>query len=407
MNGARNPLIFIFITRLIDSMGFGIIMPVLPQLLLHMGSPNIAAAARVAGVLLVVYSVLQFMSGPLIGNLSDRFGRRPVILTSLFAFGIDYLLMGFAPTIAWLFVGRIVAGIAGAVYAPANAFVADITPPEKRAQAFGLVSAGFGVGFILGPAVGGALGEMGPRAPFFAAAALAGVNLLFGLFVLPESLPKDRRRPFSWSRANPLGAALALYRYPAVLGLAFVTLLVLIGNTVYPSMWSFFMAARFDWSPGMIGLSLAATGIGMALVQGVLTGRFVKQFGEWRTATLGVAVAIAAYLAYSFVPHGWMIFPITFVGALQALAFPSLNALMSHRVRPDQQGELQGAVASLMSLSSIVGPFLMAQAFSSFTAPDAPVHFPGAPFILSALLTLAAFFLLMRAAPLAAAKTEA
>jgi DHA1 family tetracycline resistance protein-like MFS transporter len=406
MNGARNPLIFIFITRLLDSMGFGIIMPVLPQLLLHLGSPNIAAAARVGGVLLVVYSVLQFMSGPLVGNLSDRFGRRPVILVSLFAFGIDYLLMGFAPTIAWLFVGRAIAGIAGAVYAPANAFVADITPPEKRAHAFGLVSAAFGVGFILGPAVGGVLGELGPRAPFFAAAALAGLNLLFGIFVLPESLPKERRRPFQWSRANPLGAAIALYRYQAVLGLACVALLVLIGNTVYPSIWSFFTAVRFDWSPGMIGLSLAATGIGMALVQGLLTGRFVKQFGEWHTATLGLAMAIATYLAYAFIPHGWMIFPITFVGALQALAFPALNALMSHRVRPDQQGELQGAVASLMSLSSIIGPFLMSQAFGSFTAPDAPVHFPGAPFIVSALLTAAAFLLLMRTWSAGAARSE-
>lgn len=396
MNGARNPLIFIFITRLIDSMGFGIVMPVLPQLLLHMGSPNIAAAARVAGVLLVVYSVLQFMSGPLIGNLSDRFGRRPVILISLFAFGVDYLFMGFAPTIGWLFVGRAIAGIAGAVYAPANAFVADITPPEKRAQAFGLVSAAFGVGFILGPAIGGALGEMGPRAPFFAAAALAGLNFVFGLFVLPESLPKERRRAFSWARANPLGAAIALYRYPSVLGLAVVTLLVLIGNTVYPSIWSFFTTARFGWSTGMIGLSLAVTGLGMALVQGVLTGRFVSALGEWRTATLGLAVAVAAYITYALVPYGWMIFPVAFVGALQALSFPALNALMSHRVRADQQGELQGAVASLMSLSSIIGPLLMSQAMGYFTEPGAPIHFPGAPFIVSALLTLAAFVLLMR-----------
>jgi DHA1 family tetracycline resistance protein-like MFS transporter len=395
----RNPLIFIFVTRLIDSMGFGIVMPVLPQLLLHMGSPSIAAAARVAGILLVVYSVLQFLCGPIIGNLSDRFGRRPVILFSLLAFGLDYLFMGFAPTIAWLFVGRAIAGVAGAVYAPANAFIADVTPPEKRAQAFGMVSAAFGLGFILGPAIGGLLGEMGPRAPFFAAAALAGLNLLFGIFVLPESLPKERRRAFSWARANPLGAAIALYRYPAVLGFAFVTLLVLIGNNVYPSVWSFFTAVRFDWSPGMIGLSLATTGLGMSIVQGMMTGKFVRAFGERGTAVLGMSVAIAAYCLYAFMPYGWMVFPVALLGALQALAFPALNALMSQRVRADQQGELQGAVASLMSLSSIIGPFMMTQALALFTAPDTPLYFPGAPFIVAAFLSVLALTLLLKATP--------
>lgn len=396
----RNPLIFIFITRLIDTMGFGIIMPVLPQLLQHLGSPDVASAARTGGFLLVVYSVLQFMSGPLMGNLSDRFGRRPVILASLTAFSIDYMLMGFAPTIAWLFVGRAIAGLAGAVYAPANAFIADVTPPERRAHAFGLVGAAFGIGFILGPAIGGMLGEFGPRAPFFAAAALAALNVLFGIFVLPESLPKERRRAFSWKRANPLGAAIALYRYPAVLGMAFVTLLFMIGNNVYPSTWAFFAAAKFDWSPGMIGLSLAATGIGMAIIQGVFTGRIVNRLGERRTALLGMGVAMISYLSYAFMPYGWMVFPMTFVGALQALTFPAVNALMSQRVRADQQGELQGAVASLMSLSSIIGPFLMTQSLAAFTAPGAPVHFPGAPFIVATLLTGIGFvFLLVRTPP--------
>lgn len=392
----RTPIIFIFITRLIDSMGFGIVMPVLPQLLLELGSPDLPTAARTAGLMLMIYALLQFLCGPLMGNLSDRFGRRPVILFSLLAFGLDYSLMGIAPTIAWLFVGRAIAGIAGAVQVPANAFVADITPPEDRARAFGTVSAAFGIGFILGPAIGGLLGEFGPRAPFFAAAGLAGMNLVFGFLVLPESLPPQRRRAFSWTRANPLGAALALRHYPTVLGLALVTLLTLIGTNVYPSSWAFFAAMRFEWSPAMIGLSLAVTGLGMAVVQLMLTGWFVHRLGEWRTALLGLWMAIAAYVAYATIPEGWMVFPVALGSSLQALCFPALHALMSSRVRADQQGELQGAVASLSSVAAIVGPFAMTQSLAFFTAPQAPVYFPGAPFVLAALLTLIALSVLIK-----------
>jgi MFS transporter, DHA1 family, tetracycline resistance protein len=391
----RNPLIFIFVTRLIDAVGFGIVMPVLPQLLLHMGEPNVAAAARTAGVLLVIYAVLQFAFGPVIGNLSDRFGRRPVILASLFAFGLDYFLMGFAPNVAWLFVGRAIAGIAGAVYIPANAFVADVTPPEKRAHAFGLIGSAFGVGFILGPALGGLLGEMGPRAPFFAAAALAGVNLVFGLFVLPESLPPERRRAFSWRRANPIGAPIALSHYPAVLPLALAAIAYLIGNNVYPSTWAFFMTAKFDWSPGMIGLSLVATGVSMALVQAVLTGRASRRFGEVRVAMAGLGIAVVAALAYAFVPQGWMVFVITAFGSLQAVAYPALNALMTRQTPSDAQGELQGGIASLSSLANIVGPLVMTQALAFFAAPGAPIYFPGAAFILAAALNLLGLLVLL------------
>jgi DHA1 family tetracycline resistance protein-like MFS transporter len=403
----RTSIVFIFITRLIDSIGFGIVMPVLPQLLLELGAPDLATAARTAGVLLVIYALLQFLCGPLIGNLSDRFGRRPVILFSLLAFGLDYLLMGIAPTIGWLFLGRAIAGIAGAVYVPANAFVADITPPQERAKAFGTVSAAFGIGFILGPAIGGLLGEFGPRAPFFAAAGLAGVNVVFGLLVLPESLPPSRRRLFSWKRANPLGAVMALRHYPTVLGLALVTLLTLVGTNVYPSSWAFFTAMRFDWSPAMIGLSLAVTGVGMAVVQLTLTGRFVKSLGEWRTALLGLWMAIAAYVAYAVIPSGWMVFPIALGSSLQALCFPALNAMMSSRVRADQQGELQGAVASLASVAAIVGPFAMTQSLAWFTRPQAPVHFPGAPFVLAALLTLLALSVLIKVTARAPERVEA
>lgn len=393
---SRNPLIFIFVTRLLDSIGFGIIMPVLPKLLVHLGEPNIAAAAQTAGYLLGTYAVFQFFCGPVVGNLSDQFGRRPVILASLFAYGFDYLLMSFAPTVAWLFIGRAVAGMAGAVYVPANAYVADVTAPENRARAFGMVGAAFGVGFVVGPAVGGLLGDaFGARAPFFAASALAGANFLFGVFVLPESLPQERRRAFDWKRANPFGTALALRRFPRLLGFAAVMLLYLLGNNVYPSTWAFFTSARFAWSPKMIGASLAATGVAMATVQFALTGRLVKWIGERRAAVLGLGTGSLACLAYAFAPFAWVVFAIMFVGALQAIAYPSLNALLSREVAPDQQGELQGAVASLASLAAIFGPLTMTQTLARFSMPGVEPYFPGAAFVLAAALNVAALLLLL------------
>ena len=391
----RNPLIFVFVTRLLDAMGFGIVMPVLPQLLLHMGEPDIAAATRTGGILIVTYAVLQFFFGPVIGNLSDRYGRRPVILASLFAYGFDYLLMGFAPSVAWLFIGRAVAGIAGAVYVPANAFVADVTPPEKRAQAFGFVSSAFGLGFILGPGVGGLLGELGPRAPFFAAAALAGANFLFGLFVLPESLPPERRRHFSWSRANPLGAATMLRHYPVVLLYALAVAAYLIGNNVYPSTWAFYTTAKFDWSTGMIGASLMVTGVAMALAQAFLTGRLAKRIGELGAAHFGLLVAATIALCYAFVPQAWMIFPLLLIGGMQAVAYPALNALMSQRVPANAQGELQGGIASLTSIANVIGPLAMTQTMAYFTAASAPLHFPGAAFVLAAAMNFLGVLLLL------------
>jgi DHA1 family tetracycline resistance protein-like MFS transporter len=406
VNAARNPIPFVFVTRLLDAIGFGIMLPVLPNLLISMGAANVAAASRIAGALLVTYAVLQFFCGPIIGNLSDRYGRRPVILASLAAFALDYALMGFAPTIAWLFLGRAVAGIAGAVYVPANAFVADVTPPERRAHAFGIVSSAFGLGFIIGPALGGILGELGPRAPFFAAAGLAGLNFVFGLIVLPESLPPERRRAFSWRRANPIGAPIALGHYPSVLGYALVVVAFLVANNVYPSTWAFYTTARFGWSTGMIGLSLVVTGVAMALVQATLTGRVAKRIGEARTALLGLGVATAATLSYAFIGQPWMIFVLTALGAPQALTFPSLNALMTQHTPPDALGELQGGVASMTALANIAGPLLMTQTFAYFTAPDAPVYFPGAAFIAAALLNATGFVVLMslegRRAPSAA-----
>jgi DHA1 family tetracycline resistance protein-like MFS transporter len=383
----RNQLIFIFVTRLIDAIGFGIVMPVLPQLLLHLGEPNVAAAARIAGELLVTYAILQFFFGPVIGNLSDRFGRRPVILASLAAFALDFTVMGFAPRVSWLFIGRAIAGMAGAVYIPANAYVADVTPPEQRARAFGLIGSAFGIGFVLGPAAGGLLGEIGPRAPFFAAAALAGVNFLFGLFVLPESLPPERRRGFDWTRANPLGAALQLRKHPVVLGYALAVTAYLIGNNVYPSTWAFFMTAKFGWSPGLIGLSLVVSGLGMAFAQALLVGRIVRRIHETGSAFLGLSVSIVGYFAYALAPQGWMVFAISPVVALQAITYPALNALMTRHIPRDSQGELQGAVASLSSVANIFGPLLLTQSLAYFTAPGAPIYFPGAAFVVAACIT--------------------
>ncbi len=391
----RNPLIFIFITRLIDAMGFGIVMPVLPQLLLNMGAPDIAAATRTGGLLVVTYAVLQFFFGPVIGNLSDQFGRRPVILTSLAAYGIDCLLMGFAPSVGWLFAGRAIAGIAGAVYVPANAFIADVTPPEKRAQAFGIVGSAFGLGFILGPGIGGMLGELGARAPFFVAAALAGLNFLFGLFVLPESLPIELRRKFSWRRANPLGAVTMLRRHPALLVYATTVVIYMLANNVYPSTWAFFTTAKFNWSTGMIGVSLMATGLAMALAQAFVTGRLVKLIGEVGAAYFGMSIAAALAVAYAFMAHPWLVFVYAGIGALQGVAYPALNGLMSRQLPPNEQGELQGSVASLMSVANVIGPLVMTQTLAYFTAPNAPVYFPGAAFILAASMNVLGIILLL------------
>jgi DHA1 family tetracycline resistance protein-like MFS transporter len=284
---------------------------------------------------------------------------------------------------------------------PASAFVADVTPPEKRAHAFGLVGAAFGLGFIIGPGIGGLLGELGPRAPFFAAAALAAANLLFGFFVLPESLPPERRRAFSWRRANPLGVAALLRHYPAVMIYALATAAFLLGNNVYPSTWAFFMTARFDWSPGMIGLSLVATGIAMALAQATLTGRLAARIGGERAALLGLSTAALMALCYALVPQGWMVFVLAGVGALQAITYPSLNALMSRQIPANAQGELQGGIASLTSIANVVGPLVMAQTLAYFTAPAAPVHFPGAAFVLAALINTGAALLIFWKRPAA------
>jgi DHA1 family tetracycline resistance protein-like MFS transporter len=394
MTSSRNPVIFVLLTVLIDTIGFGIIMPVLPQLIMQIANVDLAGAARLGGLLLVVFAVLQFLFGPVMGNLSDRFGRRPVLLISLIAFSLNYALMGLAQNLTLLFIGRALTGMAGAVYAPANAYVADVTPPEKRAQSFGLIGAMFGLGFILGPAIGGFLGELGPRAPFFAAAGLAALNFVYGVFVLPESLPPERRRSFSLARANPLGTLRAFRSHPRVLGFALVAFVWQLAFHVYPATWSYFTIAKFSLSPREIGATLALSGLSMTIVQAFLTGRIVGRIGEGRAAPIGFLVGMSAFLAYAFMTQKWMLYPVLAVGGLQGVAMPSLNSLMSKELGPERQGELAGGMASVMGLSSVVGPLVLTQVLAKFSAPDAPVYFPGAAFVVAAACALLCVLLL-------------
>lgn len=394
----KHALAFIFLTVLIDTIGFGIIMPVMPQLIMELTGEPIARATLLAGFLLTTYAALQFACGPIMGNLSDRFGRRPVLLASLAAFALDYMLMGFAPSLAWLFLGRAIAGLAGAVYSPAMAYIADVSPPEKRAQSFGIMGAGLGLGFIIGPAIGGFLGELGPRAPFFAAAALGALNFVYGVFVLPESLPPERRRSFEWKRANPLGALMSLRRYPAVIAIAGAVFLWQLAHQVYPSTWAFFAKIRFDWTEAAIGASLAFVGVLMAFTQGVLTGKIVPRIGEYRAILIGVTSGIASMIILAFATQGWVAYAAMAAGTLQFLVYPSMNAVMSKQVPANEQGELQGGVASMMSLTSIIGPLLMTQTLGRFSGEGAPIFFPGAAFMLAAALAFVSLAIVMRVA---------
>lgn len=367
---------------LIDAIGFGIVLPVLPSLIVHLADVGMAEATRISGYMLVAYAAMQFLAGPIIGNISDRFGRRPVLLMCVAAFTIDYALMAAAPTIAWLFVGRLVAGIAGATYGPANAVLADVTPPEDRARVFGLMGAAFGGGFIIGPALGGLLGGLGTRAPFIAAATLAGINCLWVLIRLPETLKPGDRRPFDWRRANAFGTFAPLIHMSAAVPLILVSLLWQVAHQVYPSTWAFWAVLKFNWTSAQIGWSLAAAGVSMALAQVFLTGRAVARFGEERSIVTGMLVGGSAFALYAFVPQGWMVYPIIFFSALQGLVYPSTNALLSKMTDASNQGALQGGMASVASVGAIVGPLAMTQAL----AAGAEQGFPGSAFLMAATL---------------------
>jgi len=392
-----NSVVFIFITVLVDAIGFGVILPVLPELIMKLTGEGLSQASIYGGWLWFAYAVMQFFCAPVLGNLSDRFGRRPVILFSLLTFGIDYLIMGFAPTLFWLFVGRSIAGMAGASFTPAYAYLADVSPLEKRAQNFGLIGAAFGTGFILGPAIGGLLGAMGTRAPFFAAAGLALINFLFGLFVLPESLPQQSRRPFVLGRANPLGTLLQVRKHPSVIGLLQVLFLWQLAHQVFPSTWAYYTMLKFGWSERAVGISLAFVGTIMAFSTAGMTRLLVPRLGEQRAALCGLLAGSAAFIGYAFASRGWMMYAFLVAWLFAGLVLPSIQGLMSRQIPANAQGELQGGVASLYSLTAVVGPPLMTQLFGYFSSGRARVHFPGAAFLCAALLAIAGLVVFVRA----------
>ncbi len=394
----RNALFFIFITVMINMIGFGVIMPVMPQLIMDVTGEELAEAARWGGILSFSFAVMQFAMMPVMGSLSDRFGRRPIILGSLAAYSFDFLLMALAPSLAFLFIARILAGALAATFSTANAYIADISPPEKRAANFGLMGAAFGLGFIIGPALGGLLGDQfGHRAPFFAVAGLGLVNFIYGWFFLPETLAAGNRREFDWNRSNALGSFRHFRQYPVILPIAAAMFLYQLGHWAFPSVWAYFAGERFGWSARQIGFSLMAVGLASAVVQGGLTRIVLPKFGERRAAFFGAGVAIIAYFGYGVVQQGWMIYPLIAFGALAGLTAPALQGIMSRTVPADAQGQLQGAIGSINGVSMIIGPMLMTQTFARFSEEGAAIYFPGAPFVLASLLTALALIPLFAA----------
>ncbi|MDU9002936.1 TCR/Tet family MFS transporter [Sedimentitalea todarodis] len=392
----RLPILFIVITVMLDAIGIGLIMPVMPALILEVQGGSLASAALWGGVLSTVFAVMQFLFSPLLGNLSDRYGRRPVLLLSLVVMVLDYILMAVASTMWLLVIGRIIGGITAATHGTASAYMADISKPGEKAANFGLIGAGFGVGFVLGPLAGGLLGEYGTRAPFYAAAVLAALNAVFGWLILRESLAEANRRPFRWSRANPLGAFVSVSRLPGIGRLLVVYFLYSVAFYVYPAVWSFFTQARFGWTPQTIGISLALFGITMAIVQGWLIRHVLRWLGEWRTVIYGLVFDMFAFGLIAAVTHSTFALILTPIAALGAVITPALQGIMSQAVPDDAQGELQGVLTSVAALSMIVSPLMMTSVFAAFTREGAAVHFAGAPFLVSLVLMVLALVIFLR-----------
>lgn len=387
---------FIFITMLIDITGWGIIIPVIPKLIAELIHGDISEAAKYGGWLTFAYAITQFVFAPLIGNLSDKYGRRPIILISLFAFAMDYLLLAFSPTITWLFVGRIIAGLTGASITTASAYIADVSTPETRAKNFGMVGAAFGLGFIIGPVIGGLLGQYGSRVPFYAAAVLCMLNFLYGYFILPESLSKKHRREFDWKRANPISALTRLRKYPSLIGLIMAIFLLYVGSHAVHSNWSFFTMYRFGWNERMVGISLGVVGLLVGIVQGVLVRWINPKLGNQKSIYIGLSLYTLGMLLFAVATQSWMLFVFLIPYCLGGIAGPALQSEISGQVPPNEQGEIQGTLASLMSASAIIGPLMMTNTFYFFTHDEAPIKFAGAPFILGGFLmllsTLIAFY---------------
>lgn len=393
---SRHAVTFIFITVFLDMVGFGLIMPVLPRLIEDVSGADLAGASLLAGWLFFAYGGMQFLCGPLLGNLSDAYGRRPILLLSVFGLGVDYLLTAFAPSMFWLFVGRTLAGLCGASYTTANAYLADITEPESRAKVFGYMGAAFGLGFIIGPAIGGILGEYGPRVPFFAAACISILNVAYGYLVLPETLPRESRRPFSLARSNPIGVFKVFATYRQALPLCIVMAMYFFATSVYPAIWAFWGIARFNWSEMTIGWTLSVFGLITAVVQGGLTGPAVKWLGERNTTILALATSVIAAAGYGVATGMSMVLILFLVHAPEGFAQPALTALMSKDAPPDAQGELQGGIASAQNLALLVGTVMFAQIFGYFLQDGSPIQSPNVAYFISAALGLAALAIFIR-----------
>ncbi len=392
----RTPALgFILVTVLIDVIGVGLIIPIMPELLGELGITDTGRASFIGGLLISSYAIMQFFFAPILGGLSDQYGRRLVILISLFGLTIDYLIVANAPTVTWLFIGRIIAGIGGASFTTASAYIADISAPEKRAQNFGMIGAAFGIGFILGPVLGGYIGKIDTRLPFYVAAGMSFLNWLYGFFILPESLSKENRRPFQWKRANPIGSFRSLIKYPLLLNFFIAFFIIYLAAHSVQSNWSFFGAEVFDWKSGEIGFSLSVVGILVAIVQAVLIRKSVAKYGDKVTVYMGLAFSTMGLILFSMATEEWMIYAFLAVYVLGGLAGPTLQGIMSNQVPADEQGELMGAVTSLQSLGNIVGPLVMTSTFFYFTS-SAPIYFPGAAFALGALLSIVSGLIIYR-----------
>jgi MFS transporter, DHA1 family, tetracycline resistance protein len=385
----KSPAIgFIFMTMLIDIIGLGIIIPVIPKLIKELIHGDISEAAKYGGWLIFAYAITQFIFSPLIGNLSDKYGRRPIILISLFGFSLDYLLLAFSPTITWLFVGRIIAGITGASITTASAYIADVSTPENRAKNFGLIGAAFGLGFIIGPVIGGFLGQYGARIPFYAAAFLCMVNFLYGYFILPESLSEENRRAFSWKRSNPVGAILNLKKYPNLIGLIVAVFILYVASHAVQSNWSYFTIYQFKWDEKMVGISLGVVGLLVGAVQGGLIRYTNPKLGNKKSIIIGIALYCFGMFLFSLASESWMMFLFLIPYCLGGISGPALQSVISGEVPATEQGEIQGTLTSLMSASSIIGPLMMTNVFYYFTHKSAPFQFAGAPFVLGGFLML-------------------
>lgn len=388
MTERRNAgMLFILVTILFDCIGFGIIIPIMPDLIQELTGASLSKASEYGGILLTVYSLMMFICSPVLGSLSDKVGRRPVLLISLFGMAVDYFVLSFAHTITLLFIGRLIAGLCGASITTASAYIADVSTPEKRAQNFGMIGAAFGLGFIIGPVIGGIFGEMGTRVPFMIAGVLSLLNWLYGYFILPESLKQENRRAFDWKRANPVGAFLQLKRYPAIIGLLMALLILYIAAQSTQTVWAYYTKEKFQWNKTWVGYSLGFVGLMVALVQGWFIRFIIPKFGNKKSIMVGLMLYVVGFVLFAYANKGWMMFAFMVPYALAGITGPAMQGIISTKVKADEQGELQGVMTGFMSLASIIGPTLMSYLFAYFTNHKNNIYFPGAPFMMGALLT--------------------